>query len=146
MVWPAGMSDKPVVFLDWFVFDHIQTIEADNEIPESHPESSSAFGQAFCFSAVRSALCNLLPGRLHWPQHHEAADILFACNLPYCFFQTKFLKRSLYLGSRRRCLLCHKPQARGRQEGRHVFSYGSKRSIPYLCHSLLMQLSKLSVC
>lgn len=54
-------------------------MEADNETPESLPESSSAFGWSFCVSVVLSVLCNLLPESYTGPQ--EAADASYL-NLP----------------------------------------------------------------
>lgn len=64
-----------------FVFNQTWTMEADNEIPESHPESSSAFGWSFCMSVVLSVLCNLLPES--YTGHQEAADASHL-NVPLC--------------------------------------------------------------
>lgn len=118
-----------------FVFNQIWTMEADNEIPESHPESSSAFGWTFYLSVV---LCNLLPESYAGYQEAAAASSL---NVPLCAVSSAVSEEITSLQKIPRCLQ-RSTNHEEAKESKHGFSQRSRRSILYLCHNLLMHPGK----
>lgn len=130
VVWPAGILISMWSFSCQFVFNQIWTMEADNEIPESRPESSSAFW-SFCLAVALSVLCNLLPESC--PGHQEAADACYL-NILCCFLCNKCLKRSLHgrMRCQECCTSCRQEEAKESRNG-----LLEVKELLCLCHSLL---------
>lgn len=103
-------------------------MEADNEIPESHPESSSAFGWSFCLSVVLSAICNLLPES--YAGYQEAADASYL-NVPlYAVSSVVSVWRDHFTAEDEVSGVLHKLQATRRQRRARMVSVKVKEEHP----------------
>lgn len=99
--------------------------------PESHPESSSAFGWTFCLSVVLGVLCNLLPGELHRPRTRKLQTASVSHVTLHTVSSGVSVSRDRFIAEADRAVWSA-TQPTGQKEAderKHVLSYWS-RSIP----------------